>query len=79
MALNTGKGPAVRRVDLPWTGLLEAAAIVGVPAASYAEVERAIFDGDENTFSSTMTELGVKNLTREAAMGYLRARVEFKR
>ncbi|KAG8944418.1 hypothetical protein FRC03_002084 [Tulasnella sp. 419] len=79
MALNTGKGPAVRRVDLPWTGLLEAAAIVGVPAASYTGVEKAIFDGDEEIFSSMMSQLGVRNLSREAAIGYLRARVECKR
>ncbi|KAG8901204.1 hypothetical protein FRB99_005478, partial [Tulasnella sp. 403] len=75
---NGGDASLVRRVELPWQGLLDVAAVVGMPEEMFTQAMHIVYNGSDAGVDSLMTELGVRGLKREDIQALLKARTDFQ-
>lgn len=69
-------GGSVRRPELPWASLVDAAAIVAIAGNEFQPIVRAAFEGDDQAFDKIKEDMGIRTLDRSEMQAALRARAE---
>ncbi|KAG8833096.1 hypothetical protein FRC17_000035 [Serendipita sp. 399] len=72
-------GKLVRKVDVPWQRLREAAAVLNMDSGNYLELVRAAWDGNEAAFEQTCEKFGISSFTQSEMRQALRLRSDCPR
>jgi hypothetical protein len=70
-------GKMVRRVDVPWERLRDAASLIGVEAQDLVPLVLVAQDGDPDKFRESVERLGVTSYSQAEVKQVLRLRTDF--
>jgi len=70
-------GKTVRRIDVPWERLRDAASLIGVAVQDFVPLVRVARDGDPDKFQASMEQLGVTSYSQAEVKQVLRLRTDF--
>jgi hypothetical protein len=70
-------GKTVRRVDVPWERLRDAASLIGVAAQDFVPLALVARDGDPDKFQESMERLRVTSYSQAEVKQVLRLRTDF--
>ena len=69
-------GKTVRKIDVPWERLRDAATLVGLPTEELNSVTRVIRDGKADQFQESMEQLAVTSYSQAEVKHLLRVRTD---